>query len=77
MIKVNSPGDFAKEFLERYLHNGFGMMNKGELETLIFYLLRKDESFRKMSIFDLSRTLQIMQKQTVLLLYDLHRGGIL
>lgn len=70
MIKVNSPGDFAKEFLERYLHNGFGMMNKGELETLIFYLLRKDESFRKMSIFDLSRTLQISETKVRKLIYD-------
>ena len=70
MIKVTSFGDFAKEFLERYLHNGFGMMNKGELETLIFYLLRKDESFKKMSIFDLSRTLQISETKVRKLIYD-------
>lgn len=70
MIKINSPEEFAKGFIERYLHNGFGMMNKGELETLIFYLLRKDASFKTMSIFEISRTLHISEAKVRKLIYD-------
>lgn len=70
MINLQSSEQFAKEFIGKYLHNGFGTMNKGELETLIFHLLRKDESFRKMSIFDLSRTLQIPETKVRKLIYD-------
>ena len=70
MIKINSPEEFAKGFIERYLHNGFGIMNKGELETLIFYLLRKDASFKTMSIFEISRTLHISEAKVRKLIYD-------
>lgn len=70
MIKIDSPEEFAKGFIERYLYNGFGMMNKGELETLIFYLLRKDASFMAMSIFEISRTLHISEAKVRKLIYD-------
>lgn len=70
MLKINSPEEFATEFIEKYMHNGFGMMNKGELETLIFYLLRKDVSFKSMSIFEISRTLHISEAKVRKLIYD-------
>lgn len=70
MINLKSSEQFAKEFIGKYLRNGFGMMNKVELETLIFYLLRKDESFRKMSIFETSRTLHISEAKVRKLIYD-------
>lgn len=70
MVKINSPEEFATEFIEKYMHNGFGMMNKGELETLIFYLLRKDVSFKSMSIFEISRTLHISEAKVSKLIYD-------
>ena len=70
MVKLNSPQTFATNFVDKYLQNGFGIMNKGELEVLIFHLFRVDKSFNCKSIFEISRELHISETKVRKLIYD-------
>lgn len=77
-MELKQAQNFADEFIRIYMQHGFGMMTKSELETLIFYLLRKDETFNQKSIFEISRTLHIQESKVRKLIYesDLRYGDI-
>ena len=78
VMELKQPTTFAQEFIKIYMQNGFGMMNKSELETLIFHLLIKDEILSKKSIFEISRALHIPESKVRKLIYesDLRYGDI-
>lgn len=45
-IQLNNATEFAKSFLERYLHDGFGRLQKREIDVLVFHLLLQDGQYR-------------------------------
>lgn len=77
-MQLKRPQNFADEFIRIYLQNGFGMMTKGELEILIFHLLRRDVFSDHQSIFEISRTLHLPETKVRKLIYeaDLRYGNI-
>ena len=77
-MQLKQPETFADDFIRIYLQNGFGMMNKSELEILIFHLLRKDDLCDLKSIFEISRVLHIPESKVRKLIYeaDLRYGDI-
>ena len=77
-MKLKRPQDFADDFIKIYLQNGFGIMNKSELEILIFHLLRRDDFCNQKSIFGISRELHIPEAKVRKLIYeaDLRYGDI-
>ena len=44
-MKLNQPSQFAEVFLERYLHDGLGRMQKRDIDVLVFYLLLQDGQY--------------------------------
>lgn len=78
IMQLKRPQNFADEFIRIYLQNGFGMMTKGELEILIFHLLRRDVFSDHQSIFEISRTLHLPETKVRKLIYeaDLRYGNI-
>jgi hypothetical protein len=77
-MQLKRPKTFADDFINVYLQNGFGMMNKSELEILIFHLLRNDDFCNQKSIFGISRVLHIPESKVRKLIYeaDLRYGDI-
>ena len=77
-MQLKRPKAFADDFINVYLQNGFGMMNKSELEILIFHLLRNDDFCNQKSIFGISRVLHIPESKVRKLIYeaDLRYGDI-
>ena len=78
IMQLKRPKTFADDFINVYLQNGFGMMNKSELEILIFHLLRNDDFCNQKSIFGISRVLHIPESKVRKLIYeaDLRYGDI-
>ena len=78
VMQLKRPQDFADDFIKIYLQNGFGIMNKSELEILIFHLLRRDDFCNQKSIFGISRELHIPEAKVRKLIYeaDLRYGDI-
>ena len=48
---------FGERFLDRYLKRGFGSMNKGDFELLIFDILREIDSCVNRSNYQLRNSL--------------------
>lgn len=57
------------EILDVYLDKGFGVMNKTEIETLLFHVLRKNKLLTG-KCFDDSFTLQITEAKARKLIYE-------
>lgn len=62
-------GDFAKEFLQIYLSKGFGLMNKSEMEILLYHLLVKHKVLKN-KCFDDSLDLEIPETKVRKLIYE-------
>jgi len=52
---------FGEEFIKTYLASGFGAMSKSEIETLIFYLLRKKDEFSELDNYALAKKLRVSE----------------
>lgn len=59
-----------KKFIEDYLKRGFGSMNKNDFEVAIFNEILKDDEYRSLSDFALSRKLKITEAKIDKLRYE-------
>jgi hypothetical protein len=55
--------DFAKNFLDKYLSLGFGVLSKKETESLIFSTLEKSSYFKNKDNYELSNELKITESK--------------
>lgn len=61
---------FGKDFLERFLAQGFGSLTKREVEVLVLNLLKSQGTYTQQSNFALSKALQIPESKVSSLLYE-------
>lgn len=68
--KINDvTSDFAKEFLLNYIGKGFGLMNKSEVEVLLYHLLVKHQLLSG-KCFNDSLELEVSEAKVRKLLYE-------
>lgn len=70
IIEINGENfeiseNFAKDFLEFYLRNGFGSLNKSEIELFIFHLLSKN--FKNQKNYEIANSLKITESKLKML----------
>ena len=71
-ILLNNFNDFGKEFVDRYLRNGFGSLSKREIDMLVLYLILKDkEELENPNIDILSIELKIPKTRLRNLYYEM------
>ena len=59
-LELKNPADFAGQFLESFLQQGFQSLNMRDLDLLVFILLERDGAIdRSASNFDVARTLRL------------------
>lgn len=68
--KINNvTAEFAREFLQIYFKKGFGLMNKSEIEILMYHLLVKHQLLSN-KCFDDSLELEISESKVRKLIYE-------
>jgi len=55
--------EFAEQFVERYLAQGFGSLPKSEIDLLVFHLLTKTHAYRGKSNYEISSLLKIPESR--------------
>lgn len=68
-LSEETAKDLLNEFLDIYLGKGFGIMNKTEIETLLYYIFRK-YGILNGKCFDDSLKLQIPESKARKLIYE-------
>ncbi len=68
-LEANRAKDILKEIMGVYFDKGFGIMNKTEIETLIYFALKK-HSLLTGKCFDDSQKLQITEAKARKLIYE-------
>jgi hypothetical protein len=64
-ITIKNPAMFCEFFLEHYLANGLGTMQKRDIDILVFYLLLQDNQYNlPEDIFIASRKLKLTEAKT-------------
>lgn len=72
-MNLNNPESFAKNFLNRFLHNGFGTLPKREIEILVMHLLLKDGVLRpegRVDHHEISVKLRLPESRVRSLIYE-------
>lgn len=59
MLRGKDAEGFAESFLDRYLANGFGSMQKREIDVLLFHLLSSIEQIKGKSNYEIANFLKI------------------
>ncbi|MDA3961094.1 MAG: hypothetical protein PF961_09910 [Planctomycetota bacterium] len=70
LIDDAKAGDFAREFLQAYLDDGFGAMTKRQVELLVFHLLEAHGSIEGEDNNGLSLRLQVTEARVRALRYE-------
>lgn len=68
-LESKEAGKILKEIMKVYLERGFGVMNKTEFETLLYYVFKKNELLTG-KCFDDSLKLQITETKARKLIYE-------
>ena len=69
VLEPEKAKEVLTEFLDVYLDKGFGVMNKTEIETLLYHVLKKNELLSG-KCFDDSFALQITEAKARKLIYE-------
>jgi len=54
---------FGKQFIDKYLSNGFGAMPKSEIDILVFHLLSESEEIKDKSNYHIANKLMITESK--------------
>ena len=63
MLKDKSAEDFVTKFLEYYLANGFGALQKREIDVLVFHLISSLEQIKDKSNYEIANFLKISESR--------------
>lgn len=69
-VKVKDPAAFVKAFLERYLGNGFGTMQKREIDVLVFHLISDISQIKGQSNYEIANFLKVSESRVKSLRLD-------
>lgn len=63
MLTEKQYQEFGKQFIDRYLSNGFGAMPKSEIDILVFHLLSESEDIKDKANYHVANKLMITESK--------------